>query len=272
MARCAGAAAPRARLGGARPVDRRAGARRSRPLRGRTHRAARFDRRSRGLPVRRYRSDDAGGLSRCVPRLRRRRLADAGARRRLRRPGAAASARRRAAGDARGGEPCVADVAGAHARRGGVPARARRRAPEARRAAEDREWRVADDDVHHRATGGQRSRPAAHAGSAGPGRRRLPDQRQQAVHHRRRARSDRQHRAPRARAAARCAGGNEGAVAVCRAEVARRAGRPRAQRRLVRRRREEDGAEGQPDLHDAFSTRPRAGSSASRIAGSHRCS
>ena len=63
-------------------------------------------------------------------------------------------------------------------------------------------------------------------------RRQLFDHRHQDLHHRRRARFHRQHRAPGARAPARCAGGQQGHLAVHRAEAARR---PRRHRRRAQR-------------------------------------
>ena len=101
--------------------------------------------------------------------------------------------------------------------------------------------------------------PSGHRGSgfAGPlvappgGRRR---RRFGGIHFRRRARPDRQHRAPGARAFARCTGRHQGPVTVPGAEDPVRR---HAQRDPVRRHREEDGHQGQRHLRDELRGRHR---------------
>ncbi len=87
----------------------------------------------------------------------------------------------------------------------------------------------------------------------------LPHQRHEDLHHGRRARFHREHRASRACAPARCTGRRQRHFAVRRAEVQ---GRPRrqarrAQRARVRRDRAQDGHQGLGDLHDELRRRRR---------------
>ena len=99
-------------------------------------------------------------------------------------------------------------------------------------SAEARVRRMDGHDAAHRAAGRLRRRRAAHQGRA-RGRRQLSHHRAEDLHHLRRARSHRQHHPLRAGAAARCAGRQQGHLAVPGAEVPGQRGRlaRRAQRR-----------------------------------------
>ena len=103
------------------------------------------------------------------------------------------------------------------------------------------------------------------------GRRQLQDLRHQDLHHLRRARHGREHRAPRAGARDRRARGREGHQPVRGAEVPGRQGRPpgRAQRRALREHRAQAGHQGQPDRRAAV-RRPRRRRRLSRRPGEPR--
>ena len=110
----------------------------------------------------------------------------------------------------------------------------------------------------HRAALRHRLGPVAHQGGEA-GRRQLQDHRHQDLHLRRRARSCRQYRAPGARAHRRRAGRHQGHLAVRGAQAdgqGRRLAR-RAQRRLLRLDRREDGHPRQFDLRDELRRRHR---------------
>ncbi len=96
--------------------------------------------------------------------------------------------------------------------------RARRRGAQADLSAQARLRRVDGDDAAHRAAGGLGPLRAAHQGRATPGWH-LPHHRPKNLHHLRRARSHRQHRAFRAGATARRAARHPGDLAVSRSEI-----------------------------------------------------
>ena len=145
----------------------------------------------------------------------------------VRRTGDAAGARRRGQGNARFGESLVGQLSAAVARRDRSAAAARRGLAARSVPETDRRRPLDRHDVPDRAALRHRSRPAEDQGRTRR-RRQLPHQRHEDLHHRRRARFHREHRASRARATARCAGRRERHLAVHRAEVQ---GRPRRQAR-----------------------------------------
>ena len=105
-------------------------------------------------------------------------------------------------------------------------------------------------------------------------RRQLFDHRHQDLHHRRRARLHRQHRAPGARAPARCAGRQQGHLAVRRAQAPRRSRRQcrRTQCGALRRHRAQDGHPRLGHLRDQLRRRAGLSDRRSRTRAWWRCS
>ena len=131
-------------------------------------------------------------------------------------------------------------------------------------------------DEPDRAAGRLRPRRGAHPRGAA-GRRQLPHHRPEDLHHLRRARPDRQHRAPRARAPARRAGRRQGHLALRRAEVPgqRRRHARRAQRRALRLDRAQARHPREPDLRAGLRRqrrRDRLPRRRARTTGSSTCS
>ncbi len=183
----------------------------------------------------RPRGPGAAGIHLGLPQVLRRRLAGHRLEPRIRRPGPAedrlARLRRNVGGRQRGLRAVPGTVPGRHPR--DRPPRHRRGEADLPREADLRP--VDRHDVPHRAAVGLRPVDAHDEGAAGR-RQPLPDHGPQDLHHVGRSRDDREHRAPGAGAPAGRAAGNEGRLAVPRAEVQarfrRRAGR--AQRRVPR--------------------------------------
>ena len=123
--------------------------------------------------------------------------------------------------DAELGQPGLDDVPGPVARRLRGAARARHRRAEEALPAQADQRRVDRHHVPDRAALRHRPRHAAHQGRAA-GRRQLQAHRQQDLHLGRRARHGREHRPPGAGAPAGRAAGQQGHLAVRRAEVQRR--------------------------------------------------
>ncbi len=159
----------------------------------------------------------APGLRRHLQGVRRRRLELAALRPRVRRPGHAVAAGRHRAGDVAGGQHGLRPGAAAE------PGRDRRHPPsrlgraEGDLPAQDDLGRMDRDDEPDRAAGGLGPRPAQEP--RGARRRPLPRHRPEDLHHLRRARHGREHRAPGAGAHARRAGRRARHLAVHRAEV-----------------------------------------------------
>ena len=207
--------------------------------------------RPRRLQAGRRQGGDAARLEGGLPAVRRRRLGCAGSAGGVGRAEPAASGRHGRRRGVERIEPGVRPVPAAHLRRHRCGRGPGQRGAEASLPAQDGVGRM---DRHHepdRAARGLRSLRAQDAGREA-GRRQLFAHRHQDLHHLRRPRDDRQHRASRARPAARCAARHARHLAVPGAQVSRRQGRlaGRAQRRDLRRRRAQARHPRQPHLRD----------------------
>ena len=179
--------------------------------------AAQPRRRQGGRQARERRGADGPGICRHLQGVRRGRLEFAPLRSRVRRSGNAVAAGSHGAGDVAGGQhglrPGAAAEPGRHRRH--PPSRFGR--PEIDLPAQDDLGRMDGDHEPHRAAGGLGPRPAQEPG--GEEGRPLPGDRPEDLHHLRRARHGRQHRAPGPGAHARRAGRRARHLAVHRAEV-----------------------------------------------------
>ncbi len=152
----------------------------------------------------------------------------------------------------------------------------RQRGPEEARPADDRPP-VGRHDGAHRARRRLRRRRRPHQGDRA-GRRLVAHRRREALHHLGRARHDRQHHPPRARAARGCARRHQGPVAVRRARSSTSTSRPAssasatASTRPTSRRRWASRSRRPASSPSARSSRPSAGSSATCTTASRRCS
>ena len=192
-----------------------------------------------------------------LPAVRRRRLAGAAASAGLRRPGAAEDHRRGLHRDQQQRQPELRAVPAADRRRDRGAAHRRLRRTQAALPAAHGVGRVDRHDEPDRAAGRQRPGAGAHARRAA-GRRQLQGLRHEDLHHLRRARPGREHRAPGAGPRDRRARRRQGHQPVRGAEVHGRSRRlpGRAQRRALRQHRAQAGHQGQPDRGAAV-RRPR---------------
>ena len=168
--------------------------------------------------------EGAQGLQGGLREVRRRRLAGAGLRPGLRRPGPALRRQPVRLRDAQLGQPGLDHVPGPVARRLRGARRARHRRAEEDLPAQAGERRMDRHHVPDRAALRHRPGPAAHQGRAAAGRQ-LQAQRQQDLHLGRRARHGRQHHPPGAGPPAGRAQGQQGHQPVRGAEVQRQARR-----------------------------------------------
>ena len=258
------------RLRGCNRRDGRRGARGERALHGRGGRAAEPHRRRRAGEVGQRPRDHDAGLQAGVRRVRAGGLAGRAASGRVRRTGPAQGRRCAVHGDAAVGEPVVRAVSAADRRRHRGAADGRQRRAEVDLHPSPDRRQLDRDDEPHRAAGRVRPRAGAHAGGAA-GRRHVPPVRPEDLHHLRRARPRREHRAPRARAHAGRARGRQGHLALHRAEVpVRRRGQAgQAQRRVLRVDRAQARHQREPDLRAAVRRRQGRGR-AGRDRATHR--
>ena len=233
------------------------------------------ERRQGGRQAGERRGAHRAGLRRHLQGIRRRRLELAAVRSRVRRPGHAVAACRHGAGDVAGGQHGLRPGAAAEPGRDRRHPSSRLGRAEGRLSAQDDLRRMDRHHEPHRAAGGLGSRPAQEP--RGQERRPLPGHRPEDLHHLRRARPDREHRAPGAGAHARCAGRRARHLAVHRAEVPGRRRRQarQAQRPALRVARAQARHPCQPDLRDVRSATTAARSatwSARKAAASPTCS
>ena len=197
-------------------------------------------------------------ISRRVPRLRRRRMGRTDLQSGVRGAGAAPHPQRVRRGDAAVVQPGARPVPGTDPRRLHRARQARQRRSAQALSSEARRRHLVRRHVPHGVALRHRSRTAAHPGRAHR-RRTLPGDRNQDIHHRRRAGSEREHRPLRPRPAVGCARGSQGHQHVPRAQVPGRGGRVagRAQRRQLRLHRTQDGHQGCEHLRDELRRRDR---------------
>ncbi len=206
-----------ARLRGDQRPAGRPDPRGEREVRKRRALAAQQARRQGRLDVGQRQGHHAQGLQGGVPPVRRGRLERASGARRARRAGAAEDRVDACRRDVEVGEPFFLARHDAHCGRGRGIDPARHRGTKKAIPAEDDSGQLDRHHEPHRAAGGHR--PGSGADQGGPRRRPLSRLGAEDLHHLRRARSGREHRAPRARARGRCARGRARHFDVPRAEV-----------------------------------------------------